>query len=323
MTFSRRRFLHIVATAFAAFPEIARAQAYPARPLRIAVGGPPGGAIDILARLIGQWLTDHWGEPVVLESKPGAGTNIATEYVVHAAPDGYTLLLVAPPAAINATLYDHLSFNFVRDIAPVAGIITVPNIMLVNPQFPAKTVPDFIAYAKANPGKINFASAGNGTSPHMTAELFKMMTGVDMVHVAYRGEAPAITDLLGGQVQVMFATATASIEQVRAGKLLPLAVSSATRFEALPDLPTIGSFVPGYEAGAFFGVGAPKGTPADIVDKLNREINAALADPKMKGRLAELGGTVSPGTPADFGKLIASETEKWGKVVKFAGIKAE
>jgi tripartite-type tricarboxylate transporter receptor subunit TctC len=326
MTLPRRRFLHLAAAAAAlpAMPPFVRAQAsYPTRPLRIIVGSPPGGAIDILARLMGQWLSEHWGQPVVLESKPGAGTNIATEYVVHAPADGYTLLLVAAPAAINATLYEHLSFNFVRDIAPVAGIITVPNIMLVNPAFPAKTVPAFIAYAKANPGKINFASAGNGTSPQMTAELFKMMTGIDMVHVAYRGEAPALTDLLGGQVQVMFATATASIEHVRAGKLLALAVSSASRFDALPDLPTIGSFVPGYEAGAFFGVGAPKGTPADIIDKLNTEINAALADPKMKARLADLGGTVFPGSPADFGKLVATETEKWGKVVKFAGLKPE
>jgi tripartite-type tricarboxylate transporter receptor subunit TctC len=323
--FSRRQFLNLAAGA-AALPAvslIASAQAYPSRPLRIVVGGPPGGAIDILARLMGQWLSEHWGQPVVLESKPGAGTNIATEYVVHAAADGYTLLLVAAPAAINATLYEHLSFNFVRDIAPVAGIITVPNIMLVNPAFPAQTVPAFIAYAKANPGKVNFASAGNGTSPHMTAELFKMMTGIDMVHVAYRGEAPALTDLLGGQVQVMFATATASIEHVRAGKILALAVCSASRFDALPDLPTVGSFLPGYEAGAFFGVGAPKGTPTDIIDKLNTEINAALADPKMKARLAELGGSVSPGSPTEFGKFIANETEKWAKVVKFAGIKPE
>jgi tripartite-type tricarboxylate transporter receptor subunit TctC len=291
--------------------------------VRIVVSAPPGGAIDFLARLIGQWLSEHFGQPVILENKPGAGTNIGTEFVVRAPPDGYTLLLVAPPAAINATLYENLSFNFIRDIAPVAGIIRVPNIVLVNPSVPAKTVPELIAYARTNPGKVNFASAGNGTSPHMAGELFKMMTGVDMVHVPYRGEAPALTDLLGGQVQVMFATATASIEHIRAGTVRALAVSTATRFDALPDLPTVGTFVPGYEASAFFGVGAPRNTPAEIVAKLNKEINAGLANPRVRERLANLGGTVLAGSPADFGKLIAEDTEKWGKVVRFAGIKPE
>ena len=291
--------------------------------MRIIVGAPPGGAIDILARLIGQLLSEHLGQPVIVESKPGAGTNVGSEFVVRALPDGYTLLLVAPPSAINATLYEHLGFNFIRDIAPISGIMRVPNIMSVNPSVPAKTVPEFIAFAKANPGKINMASGGNGTSPHMSGELFKMMAGVDLVHVPYRGEAPAVTDLLGGQVQVMFATATVSIENIRAGRLRALAVSTATRFDALADLPTIGDFVPGYEASAFFGVGAPKNTPAEIINELNREINAALADPKFKARLADLGGTVLAGSPADFGKLIADETEKWGRVVKFAGLKPQ
>jgi tripartite-type tricarboxylate transporter receptor subunit TctC len=325
MKLPRRQFLHLAAgaAALSAVSRIAWAQAYPTRPVRIVVSAPPGGAIDILARLMGQWLSEHFGQPVIVESKPGAGTNIGTEFVVRAPPDGYTLLLVAPPSAINATLYEHLNFNFIRDIASIAGITRVPNIMLVNPSVAAKTVPAFIAYAKANPGKVNFASAGNGTSPHMAGELFKMMAGVDMVHVAYRGEAPALTDLLGGQVQIMFATATASIEHIRGGKLQALAVSTATRFDALPDLPTVGSFVPGYEASAFFGVSAPRDTPAEIIDKLNKEINAALADPKIKARLDNLGGAVLAGSPSDFGKLIADETEKWAKVVKFAGIKPD
>jgi tripartite-type tricarboxylate transporter receptor subunit TctC len=321
----RRQFLYRAAAA-AALPAISRiawAQTYPTRPMRIIVGAPPGGAIDILARLIGQLLSEHLGQPVIVESKPGAGTNVGSEFVVRALPDGYTLLLVAPPSAINATLYEHLGFNFIRDIAPISGIMRVPNIVSVNPSVPAKTVPEFIAFAKANPGKINMASGGNGTSPHMSGELFKMMAGVDLVHVPYRGEAPAVTDLLGGQVQVMFATATVSIENIRAGRLRALAVSTATRFDALADLPTIGDFVPGYEASAFFGVGAPKNTPAEIINELNREINAALADPKFKARLADLGGTVLAGSPADFGKLIADETEKWGRVVKFAGLKPQ
>jgi tripartite-type tricarboxylate transporter receptor subunit TctC len=325
MKLPRRQFLHLAAGA-AALPAVSRiawALAYPTRSVRIIVSAPPGGAIDILARLMGQWLSEHFGQPVIVESKPGAGTNIGTEFVMRAPPDGYTLLLVAPPSAINATLYEHLNFNFIRDIAPIGGIIRVPNIMLVSPSIVAKTVPAFIAYAKANPGKVNYASAGNGTSPHMAGELFKMMAGIDMVHVAYRGEAPALTDLLGGQVQVMFASATASIEHVRAGKLQALAVSTATRFDALPELPTVGTFVPGYETSAFFGVSAPLDTPREIIDKLNKEINAGLADPKIKARLADLGGTVLAGSPADFGNLIAEETQKWGKVVKFAGIKPE
>jgi tripartite-type tricarboxylate transporter receptor subunit TctC len=325
MQLRRRRFLQLAAAAAAApaFSSVATALDYPVRPLHIIVSSPPGGAIDILARLIGQWLSEHLGQPVILDNKPGAGTNIGTEFVVRAPPDGYTLLLVAPPAAINATLYENLTFNFLRDIAPVAGIIRVPNILLVNLSVPAKTVPELIAYARANPGKVNFASAGNGTSPHMAGELFKMLTGAAMVHVPYRGEAPALTDLLGGQVQVMFATATASMEHIRAGTVRALAVSTTTRFDALPELPTVASFVPGYESSAFFGVGAPRSTPAEIISKLNQEIDAALADPKVSARLASLGGTVLAGSPADFGKLVAADTEKWGKVVKFAGIKPE
>jgi tripartite-type tricarboxylate transporter receptor subunit TctC len=325
MKLPRRQFLHLAAGA-AALPVVSRiawAQAYPTRPVRIIVSAAPGGAIDILARLMGQWLSEHFGQPVIVESKPGGGSNIGTEFVVRAPPDGYTLLLVAPPSAINATLYEHLNFNFIRDIAPIGGIMRVPNIMLVNPSVVAKTVPAFIAYAKANPGKVNYASPGNGTSPHMAGELFKMMAGIDMVHVAYRGEAPALIDLLGGQVQVMFASATASIEHVRASRLQALAVSTATRFDALPDLPTVGTFVPGYETSAFFGISAPRDTPREIIDNLNKEINAGLADPKMKARLADLGGAVLAGSPADFGKVIAEETQKWGKVVKFAGIKPE
>jgi tripartite-type tricarboxylate transporter receptor subunit TctC len=330
MKLRRRRFLQLAGAAAAApafvnvaLFDVASALDYPVRPLHIIVSSPPGGAIDILARLIGQWLSEHLGQPVILDNKPGAGTNIGTEFVVRAPPDGYTLLLVAPPAAINATLYENLSFNFMRDIAPVAGIIRVPNILLVSLSVPAKSVPELIAYAKTNPGKVNFASAGNGTSPHMAGELFKMMTGVEMVHVPYRGEAPALTDLLGGQVQVVFATATASIEHIRAGTVRALAVSTMARFDALPELPTVASFVPGYESSAFFGVGAPRSTPAEIIGKLNQEIGEALADPKVSARLAGLGGTVLAGPPADFGKLVAADTEKWGKVVKFAGIKPE
>ena len=278
-------------------------------------------ANDIVARLIGQWLSERLGQPFIIENRPGAGSNIATEAVVRAPPDGYTLLLVGPPNAINATLYDKLNFNFIRDIAPVASIVRVPNVMVVNPSVPAKTVPEFIAYAKANPGKINMASAGIGSSAHVAGELFKMMTGVDMVHVPYRGAAPALTDLLGGQVQVCSPRMPASIEYIKAGKLRALAVTTATRSEALPDVPTVGEFVPGYEASSWYGVGAPKNTPAEIVDKLNKEINAALADPKIKARLADLGGTALAGSPADFGKLIADETEKWGKVIRAANIK--
>jgi tripartite-type tricarboxylate transporter receptor subunit TctC len=325
MKLPRRNFLHLAAGA-AALPAASRfawAQAYPTRPVRIVVGFAPGGANDILARLIGQWLSERLGQPFVIENRPGGGSNIATEAVVRAPADGYTLLLVGPPQAINATLYEKLNFNFLRDIAPVAGIIRAPNVMEVNPAVPAKTVPEFIAYAKANPSRVNMASAGNGTGPHMAGELFKMMAGVNLVHVPYRGSGPALTDLLGGQVQVMFDALPPSMEHIRTGKLRALAVTTAARSLALPDVPTVSDFVPGYEASASFGVGAPRNTPADIVEKLNKEINVALAEPKMIARLADLGGTALPGSPADFGKLIAEEIEKWGKVVKFANIKPE
>jgi len=272
---------------------------------------------------MGQWFSDRLGQPFVIENRPGAATNIAAESVVHAPPDGYTLLLVGQPNAINATLYETLPFNFIRDIAPVAGLMTVPNVMVVNPSFPAQIVVEFIAYAKANPGKINMASAGNGSAAHLAGELFKSMTGINMVHVPYRGQAPAIADLLSGQVQVLFATSPASVEFVRTGKLRALAVTTAVRAEALPDLPTVGDFVPGYEASAWYGIGAPRNTPAEIVVTLNREINAALADAKIKARLIELGGTLSAGSPAAFGKFIADDAEKWAKVIKFAGVKAQ
>jgi tripartite-type tricarboxylate transporter receptor subunit TctC len=325
MKLPRRRFLHLTAGA-AALPAVSRfawAQAYPTRPVRLIVPFAAGGSTDITARLMGQWLSERLGQPFVTENRPGAGTNIGTEAVVRAPPDGYTLLLVGPPSAINATLYDKLNFNFIRDIAPVAGVIRVPNVMVVNPSVPAKTVPEFIAYAKTNPRKVNMASSGNGTSPHVAGELFKLMSGVDLVHVPYRGGAPALTDLIAGQVQVYFATTPASIEYIRAGTLRALAVTTAARSEALPDVPTVGEFVPGYEASGWFGVGAPKSTPAEIIDKLNREINAGLADAKIKERLVDLGGTVLALSPAEFGKLIADETEKWGKVIRATNIKAE
>ena len=291
--------------------------------MRIVVPFAAGGSTDIIARLIGQWLSERLGQQFVIENRPGAGSNVGTEVVVNAPPDGYTLLLVGASSAINATLYEKLNFNFLRDITPVAGLISIPFIMVVNPSFPAKTVSEFIAYARANPGKVSMASGGNGTAGHLSGELFKMMAGVNMVHVPYRGEGPALTDMLGGHVQAMFGTMPASIEYVRAGKLRPLAVTSARRSELLPDLPTVGEFVPGYEASAVQGVGAPKATPVDIIDKLNREINAALADPKLKARLADLGATVLAGSPADFEKFIADETDKWGKVVKFSGAKPD
>jgi tripartite-type tricarboxylate transporter receptor subunit TctC len=321
----RRQFLHLVAgaTVLPAVSRIARAQAYPSRPVRIVVGFPPAGFADILARLIGQWLSERLGQPLVTENRPGAGGNIGTEAVVRAPPDGYTLLLVGTWNAINATLYDNLNFNFIRDIAPVAGIVRVPNVLVVHPSFPAKTVPEFLAYAKAHPGKVNMASGGNGTPSHVSGELFKMMTGVNMQHVPYRGGAPALTDLLGGQVQVMFDNMTNSIEHIRAGRLRALAVTTATRAEVLPDVPTVSDFVRGYEASTIGGVGAPKNTSPEIIDKLNQEINTAHADPKMKARLAELGGTALAGSPADLAKLIAEETEKWAKVVKFAGAKPD
>jgi tripartite-type tricarboxylate transporter receptor subunit TctC len=325
MKFPRRQFLHLAA-AVAALPavtRVARAQAYPTRPVRWIVGAPPGGALDIVARLMGQWLSERLGQPFIIENRPGAASNLATEVVVRAAPDGHTLLLVATASAINATLYDKLSYNFIRDIAPIAPISREPNVMVVNPSVPANSVSEFIAYAKSNPGKINMASSGIGTTQHVAGELFKIMTGVDLVHVPYRGGAPALTDLIGGQVQVMFAFTSSSIEYVRATKLRSLAVTTSMRLEVLPDIPTVGEFVPGYEASGFFGVGAPKNTPAAIVDKLNREINAAIADPKIRARLADLGSVAFSGSPADFGKLIAAETEKWGKVIRAAKIKPE
>ena len=302
---------------------MATAQTYPTRPVRLIIGYPPGGSADITARLLGQWLSERLGQPFVIESRPGASTNIATEAVARAPPDGYTLLLVAPANAINATLYEKLNFNFISDIAPVAGIIRFPNVMVVNPLVPAKTVPEFIAYAKASPGRLNMASSGNGSTIHVSGELFKMMTGVNMVHVPYRGGAPALTDMISGQVQVMFDNVPTSIEFIRAGKLRALAVTTATRSEVLPDLPTVADFVPGYEASAWYGVGVPKGTPDDIIDKLNKEINAILAEPKPKARLADLGASLLAGSSADFGKLVADETEKWGKVVKFSGAKPD
>jgi len=321
----RRQFLHLAAGAVAlpAASRVAWAQAYPTRPVRIMVGFAPGGAADVFARVMGQWLSDHLGQQFVVENRPGAASNIATEMVVKAAPDGYTLLLTAPANTINATLYDKLRFNFVRDIAPVASIVRTIYVMVVNPGVPAKTVPEFMSYAKANPGKISMASAGSGTPQHVAGELFKIMTGVEMVHVPYRGATPALTDLIGGQVQIMFDNMTSSLEFIRAGKLRPLAVTTSARSELLPQIPTVGEFVPGFEASAVFGLGAPKNTPAEIVAKLNREINAGLADPTVKSRFADLAAGVLPGSPADFGKLIADETEKWGKVIRAAGIKAD
>ncbi len=325
MKLPRRQFLHLAAGAAAlpAVSRVARAQTYPTRPVRWVVAAGAGSTADIVVRLMGQWLSERLGQPFVVEHRPGAGANIGTEAVVRAPPDGYTLLLVNPANAINATLYEKLNFTFVRDIVPVAGIIRGPFVMLVNPSFPAKTVPEFIAYAKAHPGTINFASGGIGFATHVAGELFKAMTGVDMVHVPYRGQAPAMTDLLAGQVQVMFDPVVSSIAHIRAGKLWPLAVTTSTRSEALPDIPTVGEFLPGYEASIWMGIGVPKSTPVEIVDKLNKEINAGLADPKMKARLGDLGTTVLAGSPADFGKLIAAETEKWAKVVKFSGAKPD
>jgi tripartite-type tricarboxylate transporter receptor subunit TctC len=325
MKLPRRNFLHLAAGA-AALPAVARiawAQAYPARPVRLIAPFAPGGSSDILARLMGQWLSERLGQQFVIDNRPGGGSNIGTEAVVRSPADGYTLLLVGSFNAINATLYDKLNHNFIRDIAPVASVIRGANVMVVNPSVPAKTVPEFIAYAKANPGKISMASAGNGTLPHVAGELFKMMAGIDMVHVPYRSAGPALNDLLGGQVQVYFGTTVSSIGYIRAGRLRALAVTIAKRSEALPDIPTVGEFLPGYEASGWFGIGAPKNTPSEIIDKLNKEINAGLADPKMKARLADLGGDVLALSPADFGKLIAEETEKWAKVIKSAGIKPE
>jgi tripartite-type tricarboxylate transporter receptor subunit TctC len=325
MKLPRREFFRLAvgAAALPAVPLIASAQAYPARPVRIIVGFAPGGGMDIIARLIGQWLSERFGQQFVIENRPGAGTNIATEAVVNAPPDGYTLLLAGFPNASNATLYGNLKFNFIRDIAPVAGLSRETFVIEVNPSLWFKTVPEFITDAKANPGKINMASAGIGSGNQIAGELFKMMTGVNLVPVHYRGAGPALVDLLGGQVQVMFASISSSIEYVRAGKLRALAVTAATPSPVLPDIPMVAEFVPGYDFSFWTGIGAPRNTPAEIVDKLNKEINAALADPKMKARFAELGVIAFRGSPADFGKFIAEETEKWGKVVNFAGIKPE
>ena len=325
MNLPRRQFLHLAADAavLTAIPRVARAQPYPTRPVRLVVGFAAGGSTDITARLVGQWLSERLGQQFVIENRPGAGTNIATEAVVKAAADGYTLIMISPSHAINETLYEKLNYNFIRDIAPIGGIMRVPLAMAVNPSVPAKSVPEFIAYAKANPRKINMASAGIGTSDHVAGELFKMMAGIDMLHVPYRGAGPALADLLGGQVQVIFEPLPSIIEYIRTGKLRALAVTTAARSAALPGVSTVGDFVQGYEASSWFGVGAPKNTPTEIVERLNLEINAALSDPKMKMRLSDLGGRGLPGSSSDFGRLIASETEKWGKVIKFSGAKPE
>jgi tripartite-type tricarboxylate transporter receptor subunit TctC len=325
MKIHRREILKLGAAALAAeaLPRFALADDYPSRPVHIIAGFSAGGGVDITARLIGQWLSERLGQSFVTENRPGAGGNIGTETVVHAPPDGYTLLLSTVPNAVNATLYEKLNFNFVRDTTPVASIIRVPMVILVNPSVPAGTVAELIAYAKANPGKVNMASAGYGSAPHMAGELFNMMAGIKMVHVPYRGQGPAVIDLLGGQVQVLFATTPGTTDYVATGKLRALAVTTATRAAVLPDVPPAGDFVPGYEASQWYGMSAPKDTPATIVDRLNAEINAALADPGMNARLADLGGEPLPGSPADYGKLIAEETEKWGKVVRAAGIEPE
>jgi len=311
------------AAALAAASRTARAQTYPARPVRLIIGYPPGGSADITARLMGQWLSERLGQQFLIESRPGAGTNIATEAVVRAAPDGYTLLLVAPANAINATLYDKLNYNFIRDIAPVAGLIRFPNVMVVNPSVPANTIPEFIAYAKANPGKLNMASSGNGSTIHVSGELFKMMTGVNMVHVPYRGSAPMVADLLSGHVQVAFDVMTASLPHIRSSALRALAVAGNTRFAGLPDVPTVSDVVPGFEASAWQGVGVPRGTPNEIIERLNREINDGLANPVIKARLADAATTPMVFTLAEFGAYMAAETEKWAKVIKFANIKPQ
>jgi tripartite-type tricarboxylate transporter receptor subunit TctC len=322
---ARRRFLRLAAASVAlpAVSRIARAQAYPTRPVRLIVSVAAGGGADIVARLIAQRMSERLGQPFVVENRPGAGGNIGTETVVRAPSDGYTLLVVVAANAINVTLYDKLNFNFIRDIAPVSEIYRTPLVMEVNPSFPAKTVPEFIAYAKANPGKINMASAGNGTVQHVAGELFKMMAGINMIHVPYREGVASLTDLIGGQVQVTFHTTGASVGYIRSGQLRPLAVTTSTRQEILPDIPTVGEFVSGYEASGWIGIGAPRNTPAEIVNRLNKEINAALADPKIKERIVDLGNTVSGGSPRDFAQLIAAETEKWAKVVRFSGAKVD
>jgi len=325
MNIRRRRFLRLTAGA-AAFPltlRLAEAQTYPSRPVRLLVGFAAGSTTDIVARLIGQWLSERLGQQFIVENRPGAASNIATEAVVKATADGYTLLMVAPVAAINATLYEKLNFNFLRDMAPVAGVVRVPNVLEVNPALPVKTVPELIDLAKANPGTLSFASAGVGTASHLAGEMFKARTGLDLIHVAYRGDGPAMTDLIGGQVQVGFATMIASIGHIRSGRLRPLAVTTAIRSEVLPELPTVADFVPGYEASSWFGVAAPKDTPAAVIERLNAEINVGLADAKIKARLADMSGMLLTGSAADFSRLIADETEKWGKVIRAANIKAE
>ncbi len=323
MTISRRKFLHLAAGsgALPVLSRTARAQAYPSRPVHIIVPFAAAGPNDIVARVVCQWMSEHLGQPFVIENRPGAGTNVGTELVVHAPPDGYTVLVVSSSHAINATLYDKLNFSFVRDIAPVASIMRVPNVMVVNPAFPARSVREFIDYGRANPGKLNFASSGIGASNHMSGELFKVMTGLDMTHVPYRSSGPALTDLISGQVQVMFDAMTSAVEHIRAGRLRPLGVTTASKADALPEVPVIADVVPGYEVSNWFGFGMPRNTPADVIMTFNKAVDEALADPKLKARLAELGGILMPGSPADFGKLIAEETEKWGKVIRSANIK--
>ena len=324
--FARRRFLHLTAGA-AALPlasRLARADTWPSRPIHIVSGFPPGGPADILGRLIGQYVSERLGQPVIVENKPGAGSNTATEMIARSAPDGYTLLVMTTANTINATLYDRLNYNFIRDMAPVAGFIRVPQVLEVHPSVPVNSVPEFIAYAKANPGKLTMGSAGIGTVQHVGGELFNAMAGTRIVHVPYRGQAPALLDLMAGQIQVMFDSAPASLQVIKAGKVKALAVTTTTRFAGLPDLPVLADFVPGYESSAIYGLVAPKGTPPEVIEKLNREVNAAMADPKINGRLTtDLGGTVLSFSPAEFAKFIADETEKWAKVIKAAGIKAE
>ena len=325
MILPRRKFLHLAAGAAAlpAFSRIAKAQAYPTRPVRIVAPTAPGSSNDIIARIIGQWLSERLGRQFIIDNRPGGGNSIGTEAVVRAPADGYTLLLCSSSNAVNATLYDKLNYNFIRDIAPVAALIRGPYVIVVNPSVPAKTVPEFIAYAKANPRKLNMASSGTGTGGHIASELFKMMTGVDMVHVPYRGGGPAFNDLLGGQVQVMWAGTVGTIEYINAGRLRALAVTTATRSDALPGIPTVAEFVPGYEASYWYGIGAPRATPAEIIEKLNREINLGLADAKLKARIVEFGGTPMPVSAAEFGTFIADETDKWAKVIRAANIRQQ